>query len=70
MPMMAVSILILFAVGFAGGYAAREALSWFRRTRLKRQKAEKLATMQMGQAGVAVAQASPSRGLPMGRANA
>lgn len=38
MPMMAATAAMLFAVGFAGGYFLRAALSWFRRSRLRKQR--------------------------------
>lgn len=43
MMTMAISVAILFGVGFGGGYAARETLSWMRRAKMKKLRADKLA---------------------------
>jgi hypothetical protein len=40
MIMMLVTAGVLFAVGFAGGYFLRAAMSWVRRNRMRKQRAE------------------------------
>lgn len=40
MIVMLVTAGVLFAAGFAGGYYARAAMSWFRRNRARKQRAE------------------------------
>ena len=41
MAIMAITVGLLFAIGFAGGYFARASLSWLRRSKLKKQRAER-----------------------------
>jgi uncharacterized membrane protein YciS (DUF1049 family) len=41
MAVMAITVALLFAVGFGGGYFARASMSWIRRSKLKKQRAER-----------------------------
>jgi hypothetical protein len=52
MQMMALTIALLFATGFAGGYFTRAALSWWRRNKLRRHRSEQEADAVLKQASV------------------
>jgi hypothetical protein len=71
MVMMAATIVLLFSVGFAGGYFARAALSWVRRNRLKRLRAERQTEALLKETAVAApVQANAPLPAAAGHANA
>lgn len=41
MAVMAITVALLFAVGFGGGYFARASMSWVRRSKVKKLRAER-----------------------------
>lgn len=55
MGMMAATTALLFIVGYASGYFVRAALSWIRRSRMRKQRAERKAEAQLKQAAGAAA---------------
>lgn len=67
MAMLAITIGMLFAAGFAGGYYTRAAFSWVRRSKLRKLRAERDADVVLKQTGNTVAQNAAT--VAMGRSN-
>jgi uncharacterized membrane protein YciS (DUF1049 family) len=49
MAMVTITIGVLFAAGFAGGYFVRAGMSWLRRNKVRKQRAERRADIVIGE---------------------